>query len=131
MVKANELNSVTLAYIGDAVYELHVRRFLIEAGNVKPNELHQLAVQYVSAPAQANVIKHWLEEKMLTREEEAVFRRGRNAKTHSSPKNISVEDYKYSTGFEALIGYLYLKNDEKRLNELIEMALKKPFHKDD
>lgn len=127
MVKVNELNSVALAYVGDAVYELRVRHHLINQGNVKPNQLHQLAVQYVSAPAQAKVIKKWLAENRLTKEEEAVVRRGRNAKKHSVPKNISVENYKYSTGFEALIGYLYLAENKPRLEELIEAALNEPI----
>lgn len=127
MVKVNELNSVALAYVGDAVYELRVRHHLIKQGNVKPNQLHQLAVQYVSAPAQSKIIKKWLEEKYLTSEEEAVVRRGRNAKTHSVPKNISTEAYKYSTAFEALIGYHYLSENKERLNELIEAALNKPI----
>lgn len=127
MVKVNELNSVALAYVGDAVYELRVRHHLIKQGNVKPNQLHQLAVQYVSAPAQSKIIKKWLEEKYLTSEEEAVVRRGRNAKTHSVPKNISTEAYKYSTAFEALIGYHYLSENKERLNELIEAALNEPI----
>lgn len=124
MVKANELNSIALAYVGDAVYELYVRHYLIKKGEVKPQHLHNRAVQYVSAPSQAKVVKKWLNDGILTNEEEAVVRRGRNAKTHSVPKNISTEDYKYSTAFESLIGFHYLNNDHDRLNELLALAIK-------
>lgn len=123
MIDAKELSSVALAYVGDAVYELFIRNHLIQSGGVKPNELHQQAVQYVSAPAQAKVIKSWLASDVLTNEEEAVVRRGRNAKTHSVPKNISIESYKYATAFEALLGYHYLQGDEARLDELLQLVI--------
>jgi len=123
MSKARELNSVALAYIGDAVYELYVRHHLINKGGVKPQQLHEEAVQFVSAPAQATVVKQWLHKDLLTKEERAIVRRGRNAKTHSVPKNITIEDYKYATAFEALIGYHYLNSTKDRLEELIHYAL--------
>lgn len=122
MVNPVELNSVALAYVGDAVYELHVRNRLIQKGEVKPQQLHTLAVQYVSAPAQAKIVKTWLENGLLSQEEEAVVRRGRNAKTHSVPKNIPADAYKYSTAFEALIGFHYLAGNEERLKELLDLA---------
>lgn|SRR5690625_3612802 len=124
MVDARELSSVALAYVGDAVYELFIRNHLIQKGGVKPHELHQQAVQFVSAPAQASVVKWWLTSDLLTKEEIAVVRRGRNAKTHSVPKNISIEAYKYATAFEALIGYHYLNDNEERLNELLQSVIK-------
>lgn len=123
MVDARELSSVALAYVGDAVYELFIRNHLIQRGGVRPNELHHQAVQFVSAPAQEKVIKTWLTANVLTKEEAAVVRRGRNAKAHSVPKNISVEAYKYATAFEALIGYHYLQGDEERLEELLQLAI--------
>lgn len=123
MVRARELSSVALAYVGDAVYELFIRNYLIQQGGVKPHELHHKAVQYVSAPAQAAVVKKWLADETLTKEEAAVVRRGRNAKTHSVPKNISVKNYKYATAFEALIGYHYLNGDDRRLDELLQLAI--------
>lgn len=125
MVRARELSSVALAYVGDAVYELFIRNYLIEQGGVKPHELHHKAVQFVSAPAQAAVIKNWLTADILSKEEAAVVRRGRNAKTHSVPKNISIEDYKYATAFEALIGFHYLNDDNERLDELLKIAVQK------
>lgn len=123
MVDAKELSSVALAYVGDAVYELFIRNHLIQKGGVKPNKLHQQAVQFVSAPAQAKVVKAWLANGVLTKEEAAVVRRGRNAKTHSVPKNISTEAYKYATAFEALIGYHYINGDETRLQELLQLVI--------
>lgn len=124
MVDARELSSVALAYVGDAVYELFIRNHLIQNGGVKPHKLHQQAVEYVSAPAQAIIVKRWLRDALLTKEEIAVVRRGRNAKTHSVPKNISIEAYKYATAFEALIGYHYLNDNEERLNELLQFVIK-------
>lgn len=122
-VDPKQLNSLALAYIGDSVYELYVRNYLIQSGKVKPNQLHQFAVQYVSGVAQANIVHHWLDEGLLEAEEEAVVRRGRNAKSHSVPRNVSVQAYRYSTGFEALIGYHYLSENESRLQELMELAV--------
>lgn len=123
MQDVKQLKSLALAYMGDAVYELHVRHYLIRLGNVKPNELHQQAVTFVSGKAQARVILHWLDTHFLTGEEEAVVRRGRNAKSNSVPKNLDVQTYRHSTGFEALIGYHYLLKNEERLNELLDQAI--------
>ncbi|MGM8365542.1 Mini-ribonuclease 3 [Virgibacillus sp. W0181] len=114
-----QMKSLTLAYIGDAVYELHVRQFLIHSGEIKPNDLHQKAITFVSAEAQAKVVRHWLEEHWLTDEEKNIVRRGRNAKSASAPKNTSIQTYRLSTGFEALIGYHYVAKNEQRLNELL------------
>lgn len=118
-----QMKSLALAYIGDAVYELHVRDYLIQSGQVKPNQLHQLAITFVSAKAQAAIIWHWLEISCLTAEEEAVFKRGRNAKSGTIPKNTSVHIYRQSTGFEAIIGYLYLSKSEERLTELLTKSI--------
>ncbi|MFC4389200.1 Mini-ribonuclease 3 [Gracilibacillus marinus] len=123
MDKPSELKSLALAYIGDAVYEMHIREYLIKLGNVKVQQLHQQAVTYVKATAQAQVIQQWLSEKHLTSEEEAVVRRGRNAKSGSIPKNTSVQAYKYSTAFEALLGFLYLDHQTERLTELMDTAI--------
>lgn len=123
MQDVKQLKSLALAYMGDAVYELYVRRYLIQLGNVKPNELHQQAVTFVSGKAQASVILYWLESGILTEEEEGVVRRGRNAKSNSVPKNLDVQTYRHSTGFEALIGYHYLLKNEERLNDLLNQAI--------
>jgi len=118
-----QVKSLTLAYMGDAVYELYVREHLVQSGQVKPNQLHQKAVQFVSAKAQAKIILNWLEEGFLSEEEERVVYRGRNAKSGSIPKNTSVQTYRYSTAYEALIGYQYLMGNEERLNEILSHSV--------
>ncbi len=117
------MKSLALAYMGDAVYELHVREHLIGTGRVHPNQLHQEAVKFVSAKAQSAVIRHWLSGTLLTEEERGVVQRGRNAKSGSVPKNTSVQIYRYSTAFEALIGYHYLSKNAERLTELLGQAV--------
>lgn len=124
-VKANELKSLALAYMGDAVYEKYVREHLIEQGKVKVQELHSLAITYVKADAQANVLKEWLAQEKLTTEETQIAKRGRNAKSGSTPKSTTVQTYRYSTAFEALIGFLYLDGQIDRLEELIQLAIEK------
>src|SRR5690625_4800491 len=113
------LNGLTLAYIGDADYELNIRQHLIKRGIIKPNLLHHEAVKFVSGKAQAEVIHHFLAEDLLSDDEKRIIYRGRNAKSASIPKNIRVQDYRYSTGFEALLGYLYLLDDNSRLLQLL------------
>ena len=122
-VDVKQLNSLALAYIGDAVYELYIRYYLLQTGAVKPNELHNHAIKYVSADAQAAIIHHWLDNNRLKKEEEAVVRRGRNAKSGSAPKNMSVQSYRYATAFEALLGYHYLSKNEQRLEILMKDAV--------
>ncbi|WP_407271467.1 Mini-ribonuclease 3 [Radiobacillus sp. PE A8.2] len=123
-VDVKQMKSLTLAYMGDAVYEIYVREHLIKEGNVRPQLLHGAAIRFVSAKSQAKVLRHWLDQEQLTEEETSVVRRGRNAKSGSVPKNTDVQTYRYSTGFEALIGYHYLLGQQTRLEELIEAAIK-------
>jgi ribonuclease III family protein len=118
-VNANQLNSLALAYVGDAVYEIYVRRHLLQSGKVKPNHLHRAGTKYVSAKAQCQVLFRMMDEKLLSEEELAVVMRGRNAKSGTVPKNTDVQTYHYSTAFEALMGFLYLKENIERLEELI------------
>ncbi|WP_085993704.1 Mini-ribonuclease 3 [Oceanobacillus senegalensis] len=118
-----QMKSLSLAYMGDAIYEVHIREHLLRKGQVKPNDLHKNAVTFVSGKAQAKVVRSWLEEKILTKEEERIVARGRNAKSGSIPKNISVQTYRYSTAFETLIGYHYLMGNEERLQELLDKAV--------
>ncbi|MCT1904912.1 Mini-ribonuclease 3 [Oceanobacillus sojae] len=118
-----QMKSLALAYIGDAIYEVYVRELLLERGTIKPNQLHQEAIRYVSGKSQAKVILHWLDGNLLTEEESKVVIRGRNAKSGSTPKNISIQTYRYSTAFEALIGYHYLLKNEQRLQELLTKAV--------
>jgi ribonuclease-3 family protein len=117
-----QLNGLALAYIGDAVYEVYVRHHLLANGSVKPHQLHRQAIQYVSAKAQAKVLLALLEKELLTEEERAIVRRGRNAKSGTIPKNTDVQTYRYSTAFEALIGYHFLGKNEKRVEELIRCS---------
>jgi ribonuclease-3 family protein len=118
-VNANQLNSLALAYVGDAVYEIYVRRHLLQSGKVKPNHLHREGTKYVSAKAQCQVLFRMMDENLLSEEELAVVMRGRNAKSGTVPKNTDVQTYHYSTAFEALMGFLYLTEEIKRLEELI------------
>ncbi|WP_391118494.1 Mini-ribonuclease 3 [Psychrobacillus sp. L3] len=118
-----QLNSLALAYMGDAVFEQVVREHLIRSGRVKPNILHREATNYVSAKAQATIVRELLNTHFLTEEEEAVLRRGRNAKSGTVPKNTDVQTYHYSTAFEAVIGSLYLGEQKERLQELLQFSI--------
>ena len=108
---------LTLAYIGDAAYELVVRTFLVDQGNSRPDKLHRRASSMVKAAAQAAMAEALKDS--LTEEELSVYRRGRNAKSPTMAKNASMSDYRKATGFEALMGYLYLKGEQKRLIDLV------------
>ncbi|TDL75141.1 ribonuclease III [Peribacillus frigoritolerans] len=117
-----QVNSLALAYIGDAIYEVYVRHHLLSKGNVRPNQLHKLATKYVSAKAQATVLHELSKAEYFSEEEMAIIRRGRNAKSGTVPKNTDVQTYRYSTAFEALIGYLHLMKDGDRLAEIIQSS---------
>jgi ribonuclease-3 family protein len=123
MIDVKQLNSLALAYMGDAVYEKYIRHHLLLKGKVRPNQLHRLGTQYVSAKAQAKVILSLLENSVLSEEETAVVMRGRNAKSGTVPKNTDVQTYRYSTAFEALIGYHYLSDNHDRLEEIVKQAI--------
>ena len=114
-------NSTVLAYIGDSVYELHIRKHVMKAGQTNADRLHQTAVRFVRAEAQAAALKNLLAE--LTEEELALVKRARNKKSATKPKNADPVEYKWATAFEALIGYLYLSDNIERLNEIIEKAI--------
>ena len=116
------MSPLVLAYLGDTVYESYIREHLIRQNiNRKVNDLHKLAIQYSKAKAQATII-HELQDE-LTEEEMRIFKRGRNQKPHTSPKNADIIDYKCATGFEALIGYLYLSEDQERLEYIIQKSI--------
>jgi ribonuclease III family protein len=117
------LHPLVLAYIGDAIYEVFVRRFVISQKNHRPNYLHKEATQFVSAKAQARALQRWLPH--LTPEEEDIVKRGRNAKSGSVAKNADVLEYRHSTAFECLLGYLYYTQRWERLQELMLMSLQK------
>jgi len=115
------MNTTVLAYIGDSVYELLLREQVLAAGQVNADRLHQSAVKYVRAEAQANALKELLEQ--LTVDEVALVKRARNKKITSKPKNADPVVYKWATAFEALIGYLYLSKKINRLEDIINIAL--------
>lgn len=112
---------LTLAYIGDAIYELVIRSVVVERANRSANDLHKKTVRYVKAETQAAMIMALQEE--LTEEEMAVYKRGRNAKSHTMAKNASMSDYRKATGFEALMGYLYLSDETDRLLYLVKKGI--------
>ena len=112
---------LTLAYIGDAVYEIVIRTIIVEKGNAPVNKLHHKASSLVKAVAQKEAMEKILP--LLTEEEEAVYKRGRNAKSYTSAKNASVIDYRIATGFEALMGFLYLMGRNERMLELVKIAV--------
>jgi len=111
---------LTLAYMGDGIYELIVRTILVKRKNCPAHKLHNQASQLVKAAAQSAIIQELLTE--LTEEEAAVYRRGRNAKSPTMAKNATMGDYRRATGFEALMGYLYLKGEMKRAIDLVKMG---------
>lgn len=112
---------LVLAYIGDSVHTLYVREHIIKNSNKKVHELHVLCSRYVKAASQAKVIFALLPE--LSEEEEAIYKRGRNAKSNTVPKNADVTDYRHATGFEALIGALYIEKKNDRLEYLLRRSV--------
>ena len=122
---AKLLNGLALAYMGDAVYESTIREYLLSVGQTKPNQLHHMATEYVSAKAQAAIMAGLLaEEGFISAEVEGYYKRGRNSKINTKAKNTDIHTYLQSTGFEALMGYLYLTKQTKRVNELIDWSIK-------
>ncbi len=115
----DEYSPLLLAYVGDAVYELMVRARMVAAGQRRIKEIHQDTVQKVKAEHQARVIKNIFDQLPTT--EQDIVRRGRNAKG-TPTKNADMQEYRLSTGFEALIGYVYLKGDQQRLQELFDLS---------
>ena len=125
MTDVNLINGIALAFEGDAVYSMYIRRHLIFQGLTKPNQLHREATKYVSAKAQAYLISLMLEEGILTEKEEDIYKRGRNANSHTKAKNADIVTYRMSTGFEAVMGYLHMTEEIERLEELIDWCVKR------
>ncbi len=122
-VKPNQYSALALAYIGDGVFDLIIRTIILDLGNGKVKDFHRATSGIVKAASQAKIVKTILEE--LTEEEEAIFRHGRNAKSATSAKNASIVDYRVATGFEALIGYLYLSYRMERAIYLVKIGLER------
>lgn len=121
-MKPELLNGANLAYIGDAYYELFIRNYLIHKNYTNQNELHKLSVKYVSAKGHSMIVEKI--QSSFNEEEMNIFKRGRNHKYNVSRKNLNRDEYLNSSGFEALIGYLYLKEDKPRLEEILNQAIK-------
>ena len=119
----NEINILSLAYLGDSVYELKVRDYLISTGINKVNKLQKEAMNFVTAKKQCEFINYFIENNILTETEIDYVKRGRNASTYSHPKNTDIVTYKWATGFECLFGYLYLSNNKERIDELFNIIL--------
>ena len=118
----SQMSPLALAYMGDAVYEKFIREYVIRQGLCKNGLLHRKSIKYVSAKGQAKIVRAL--EEFLTDEEKDIVRRGRNANPHSTAKNADIIEYKYATGFEALIGWLYLTKQEERLENILEECVK-------
>lgn len=117
----NLLSPLTWAYVGDCVYELYIRTNLVNKTNLKPHKLHVETIKHVKAKNQAKLLEE-IHDK-LTEEEKDIVRRGRNAESHHLPKNANVQEYRYATAFEALIGYLYLTKKFGRLKEILNLTV--------
>ena len=115
------INVITLAYLGDAIYEVYIREKMIKEAPLKVEQLQKKAINYVSAKAQAKILSNLIDTNALTDEELDIVKRGRNDKRSSHPKNTDIITYKLSTGFETLIGYLYLSGKKTRLREILEL----------
>lgn len=116
-----QYNGLTLAYIGDAVYELYIREYLLNNKLTKVNDLHNMAIKYTAAVDQAKAIDYLMD--FLSEDEIDIYKRGRNSGGTHKPKNASLSDYRKATGFEAIIGYLYLIKNTDRLNEIINKTI--------
>lgn len=119
--EAKMLSPLVWAYVGDSVYELFIRTHLVNYSNAKPHKLHLETIQFVKAEAQAKILDRIWDK--LSKEEQEIFKRGRNTENHHLPKNGNVADYSHATGFEALIGYLYLTKQDERLEEILKLCI--------
>lgn len=120
-MKALGYNGLALAYIGDSYYELKIREYLLEKGYSIVNDLHKMAIKFTSGEAQARFMDYFISNNILSDEEISVFKKGRNSNSNGKRKNISLATYMKATGFEALIGYLYIENKFDRLNEILNI----------
>ncbi len=117
------LNGLTLAYIGDAVYEIYIRQYALNLNLTKVNDLHKKAIQYTNASFQAKAIHYLIDNHFLEEDEIKIYKRGRNSHVHTARKNVDLSEYLDATGFEALIGYLYLNDQKNRLEKIIEISI--------
>lgn len=118
-------NVLVLAYLGDSIYEFYIRKYLIDKGIVRVNDLQQESIKYVSANSQAKFLKELVSNNYFNEKELDVIRKARNHKCNHKPKHCDIINYKYATALEALIGYLYYNNDINRINDIINYITKK------
>lgn len=120
-IDLQNISMQTLAFIGDAVFNVYIRTYLASKSNSQTGKLHVASIHYVSAKGQAKMIEHL--QDILTEEEIAIYKRGRNTNIHAVSKNVDVITYKMATGFETLIGYLYLQHQSERLDEIVALCI--------
>lgn len=118
------LNGESLAYLGDAIYELRIREHILSSGYQDVNILHKLAVKYTSGEAQAKIVEYLLKNEILTEEEITYYKRGRNSHHSKNRRSISVSSYKMATGFEAMIGFLHINKRNERIDEILQLIIK-------
>ncbi len=123
-LKSNGYNGLTLAYIGDAVFELYIREFVISMGNTKVNKIHKLTTNYTAGVNQAKFMHYFLNNNLLSDYEISLYKRGRNSHISTTRRNMDMSTYLEATGFEALIGGLYVDNNISRLEEIISIIKK-------
>lgn len=122
-MKTIEINSLVLAYLGDSIYESYIREYLIKKGISHVNDLQVESLNYVSAKSQARILKDLMDKNIFTEEELSVIKRARNTKSKSHPKSCDIITYQHATSLEALFGYLKLRKNEERIEEIISKIL--------
>lgn len=120
-IELNTMSPLVWAYVGDSIYELHIRTYLVTTTKLKPHRLHIETISFVKAKAQANILRKL--QNSLNEEEADIVRRTRNVENHHIPKNAEIKDYQYATALEGLIGYLYLSGKEERLKEILNLCI--------
>ena len=120
-----DMNSLVLAYLGDAIYEVYIRKYLIDKGIVKVKQLQDESIKYVSAKSQAKYLREMIDLNFFNNEELGIILTARNHKNNHKPKNCDIITYKYATGFEALIGYLYINDKFDRLEQIIDFITRR------
>ncbi len=128
-LNVNQMSPLALAFVGDAVYELHIRDYILSKGNLTAGKLHKMAIKYVCAQGQAYAAS--MLKDVFTDEEAYIFKRGRNAWSPTVPKNCTVMDYRQASALEALIGYLHLSGEHTRVNDLINLCIENINSKDE
>lgn len=123
LMQANMYNGLCLAYIGDSIYEIYIRKHILSLGYTKVKDLHKKVTEFTCGEAQALAMYYLLNENLLSDEEISYYKRGRNSHVNSNRKNIDIKTYLDATGFEALIGFLYLDNQIDRLEEIIDIVI--------